>query len=211
MVNPAKLKSLVDQHATGLSPTQLGLASPAGPPPDDGMDMDDEDEDGEAPQDPAARGQELIEQWGEFGEEIEDGAEELNDLAHDVGAELLLKDVPEDAVSDVEKAVDRMPDDLSMGLAKYVSKLPPEDVTALATALVADLDEDAADVNLLASFLTQAAKYAEGEFDEEDLAEFNEPDEDEEEDDEEEPEADEAAAPDDGESGGGGPTPPSMT
>ena len=209
MVNPSKLKSLVDQHASGPSAAQLGMASPAGAPGagDYDEDMDDDDEDGAEPQDPAARGQSLLEEWGQFGEDVKDEAKELHDLAHDVGAELLLKEVPDDAVKDVEKSVDRMPDDISMGLAKYVSKLPPDDVTALATALCANIDEDSADVNLLSAFLTQASKYAAGEFDEDDLAEFNESEE--KEDDEETPDGDEGDAPAD-EGGDPGPTPPSM-
>lgn len=195
MVNPAKLKSLVDQHATGPSAAQLGMAAPGGAAPDDvpyDDDMED-DEDGESPpKDPATRGAELIDEWGEFGETLKDEASELHDQAHDVGADLLLKDVPEDAIDDVGKAVDRMPDELSMGLAKYVSELPPEDVTALAAALCKEVGEDEADQNLLAAFLTQAGKYAADEVEVDDG--FNEPDEDEEDDEDEEEEEEPEAA-----------------
>ena len=192
MVNPAKLKSLVDQHAAGPSAAQLGMpASPTAEPPMD----DEEDEDGSAPQDPAARGAELIDSWGEFGAALKDAAGEIHDQAHDVGADLMLKEVPPDVVKAVGKSVDRMPDDISMGLAKYVSKLPPEDITALSTALCAEVGEDKADANLMTAYLTQAAKYAGEEIDvDEDFNESEEEEEPEEEATEEEADPTEPAA-----------------
>lgn len=177
MVNPAHLKSLVDQHATGPSPSDLGVpVADPGPDPDDGMD----DEEEEAPAaDPASHGEEIISGWGEFGDTFKGEAKELHDQAMDVGADLLLKDVPDDAIKDVEKAVDRMPDDMAQGLAKYVSKLSPEDCDAVAAALSKEIGADA-DEKLLAAFLGQAGKYAGDEVDVDD--DFNEPDEDEDED-----------------------------
>jgi hypothetical protein len=152
--------------------------------------MDDEDDEEGASQDPAARGAELIDSWGDFGVALKDAASEIHDQAHDVGADLMLKEVPPDAVKAVGKSVDRMPDDISMGLAKYVSKLPPEDITALSTALCAEIGEDQADMGLMTAYLTQAAKYAGDEIDVDD--DFNEPEEDEEDDSDE-----------DGDAGGG--------
>jgi len=157
-----KLKALVDQHASGPSAVELGMAQPPG---HEGM-ADDYDDEADAPvaADPAARGAALIEEWGEFGRTIKDEAGELHDLAMDVGGDLLLKEVPDDALKEVGKAVDRMPDELSMGLAKYVSALSPEDCEALATALAPSVG-DKADEKLLCAFLLQAGKYAGEEID----------------------------------------------
>lgn len=187
-MNPASLKSLVDQHAAGPSAASLGMAPPSDP------DMDDEDLDEEPVEEGtsgAARGDELIASWGEFGETIKEEASELVDLAVDAGPGLLLKEPDEDAIKAVEKAVDKMPDELSMGLAKYVSKLSPEDCEGLAMALAATVGEDA-DEKLLAAFIVAAGKYAgeEIEVDED----FNEPEEDEESDDDAEDAGDEGAA-----------------
>lgn len=181
-MNPAKLKTLVDQHSASPNAAALGMASPVAE--HDDMD-DDDDMDELEPVEPSVRGSELIAEWGEFGKTLEESAEDLHDLAHDVGAELLLKDVSKDAMKAVEKSVDRMPDDLSMGLAKYVSALSPEDCEAVAHALVAKIGEDKADLNLLCAYLKQASAYAKDEIDVDE--DFNVPDED------EEAEADDAA------------------
>lgn len=179
MVDANKLKSLVDQHASGPSAAQLGMAPPSGEGDMDD-DLDDEPADEEAPLDPAGKGAKMIEDWGEFGQTIKEEAGELHDLATDVGGNLMLKDVPDDALKEVGKQVDKMPDELSMGLAKYVSKLSPEDCEALATALAAEVG-DKGDVKLLAAYLAAAGKYAGDEIDVDD--DFNEPEEDEESDD----------------------------
>lgn len=155
-MNPASLKSLVDQHAAGPSAASLGMAPPSDP------DLDDEDFDEEEPEAAASgaeRGNELIASWGEFGETIKEEAGELYDLAVDAGPGLLLKEPDEDSIKAVEKAVDKMPDELSMGLSKYVSQLSPEDCESLSMALAAIVGEEA-DEKLLCAFMSAAGKYA---------------------------------------------------
>lgn len=202
-MNPADLKSLVDQHAS--TPGVPGM-----PPPtmsdDEDMAADADAEDSAEQATGAARGQQLIEQWGEFGKTLKEEAGELHDLSHDVGAELLLKEVPDDALKAVGKAVDGMPDELSMGLAKYVSKLSPEDCEALGAALVQEIGEDKADANLLYAFLHEAAKYAGEEIDvDDDFNESEEEDDEEESDDNEEEDAGDTAVPADENGEGGNP------
>ncbi len=175
-MNPTSLKSLVDQHASAPNAAALGMA----PPGEGGYEDEEEDPDAPEPMEPAARGAELVAGWGEWGKELEDSASDLHDLAHDAGAELLLKEPTKDAIKAVEKSVDRMPDDLSMGIAKYVSALSPEDVTALATYLCSKIGEDKADCNLLTAYLKAAASYAKEEIEVDE--DFNVPEEDEEED-----------------------------
>lgn len=179
-MNPAQLKTLVDQHSASPNAAALGMAAPAG----EGAEQDEDDlddEEGSDPVEPSARGSELIAGWGEFGKTLEESADDLHDLAHDVGAELLLKEVPKDAAKAVAKSVDRMPDDLSMGLAKYISELSPEDCLAVSTALVAKIGEDKADLNLLCAYMKQASAYAKDEIDvDEDFNVPDEPEEDEE-------------------------------
>lgn len=179
MVNPAQLKSLVDLHAA--SPGAVGGAASPDAMPEDGDLGDDDDMDEEAPQDPASKGEALLAGWGEFGESLKDAAKDVHDLAHDIGGDLMLKDVPDDAEKELGKAVDRMPDDLQQGLAKYVSKLSPEDTDALSAALCKEIGEDQADQKLMTAFLTQAGKYAADEVDVDD--DFNEDEEDDEDDD----------------------------
>lgn len=175
MVNPAKLKSLVDLQSAGPSAAALGMPPP---PPDAGLDDDDDSmpEDEEEPMDPTAKGEKLLADWGEFGTTLKDSATDLHDLAVDVGPGLMLKDVPPDVIKDVGKGVDRMPDELSMGLSKYVSALSPEDMTALAAALCKEIGGKADD-GLLLAYLTAAGKYAGEEVDVDDG--FNEPEVDE--------------------------------
>lgn len=184
-MNPANLKALVDQHSAGPTASSMGMAPPAEGDADEEDDMDDEPEPAVSG---AEKGNQLIAEWGEFGKTLKEEAKELHDLAHDVGAELLLKEVPDDAIKAVGKAVDHMPDELSMGFAKYISALSPEDCHGLAEALVADVGEDSADVNLLAAFIDQAGKYAKDEIDVDD--DFNEPEEDDEEEEDDEDKAD---------------------
>ena len=179
MLNPTKLKSLVDQQTSAPNAAALGMAPP-GEMSDE--EYDDEDEGGDEPMEPSAKGSALITSWGEFGKTLEESADDLHDLAHDIGAELLLKEVPKNAIKDVGKSVDRMPDDLSMGLAKYVSELSPEDCEAVAAALAAKIGEDKADGKLLYAYLHQAAAYAKEEIEVDE--DFNVPEEDEEADDE---------------------------
>lgn len=178
-MNPASLKTLVDQHAAGPSASSLGMAPPSDPDMDDDADLDEDPV--EAGATGAERGNELIASWGEFGETIKEEAKELVELAVDAGPGLLLKEPDEDAIKAVEKAVDKMPDELSMGLSKYVSQLSPEDCEGLAMALAAIAGEDT-DENLLCAFISAAGKYAgeEIEVDED----FNKSEEDEESDDE---------------------------
>ncbi len=68
-----------------------------------------------------------------------------------------------------------MPDELSMGMSKYVSALSPEDTTALAAALCKEIGGKADD-GLLLAYLTAAGKYAGEEVDVDEG--FNEPEED---------------------------------
>ena len=190
-MNPANLKSLVDQHAS--TPGVPGM-----PPPMSEEELAEEDEmDDGSPEAAtgAARGQELIEEWGEFGQTLKEEASELHDLAHDVGAGLLLKEIEPDVLKDVGKAVDSMPDDIQMGMAKYVSKLSPEDCEALCAALTQEIGEDKADANLLYAFVHEAAKYAADEVDvDEDFNESEEEEEEEEEESEDEEEPADAGA-----------------
>lgn len=174
-MNPAKLKTLVDQQSASPNAAALGMSPPGAEGGEyDDDDLDDED-DGMDPVEPSARGSELIASWGEFGKTLEESAEDLHDLAHDAGAELMLKEPTKDAIKAVEKSVDRMPDELSMGIAKYLSALSPEDIDAVATALVAKIGEDKADYNLLCAYLKAAAAYAKDEIDVDE--DFNVPEE----------------------------------
>lgn len=179
-INPSKLKTLVDQHS----------ASPSAPPmPEGGYEDEDMDagfEDEAEPAEPSARGEALLTEWGEFGKTLREEATELHDLAHDIGAELMLKEVPDKVLKEVGKSVDRMPDELSMGLSKYVSKLSPEDCEALCAALTKEIGEDKADSKLLYAYVQAAAKYAGEEIEPDE--DFNEPEEDEEDEDEEDDE-----------------------
>jgi hypothetical protein len=180
MMNPAKLKTLVDQQSASPNAAALGMAPPGAEGEPD--DFDDEDDEGTEPVEPSARGSELIASWGEFGKTLEESADDLHDLAHDAGAELMLKEPDKSAIKAVEKSVDRMPDELSMGLAKYVSELPPADLEAVCTALVAKIGEDKADLNLLCAYMTHASAYAKEEIDVDE--DFNVPEETEEDEDE---------------------------
>lgn len=185
-MNPSSLKALVDQHSAGPSAAALGMAPPPPPDEEDDEDLDDEPE---APVVGPERGNELIESWGEFGKTLREEAKELADEAADVGAELLLTEVPEDAIKAVGKSVDGMPDELSMGLSKYVSALSPDDCESLAMALAAEAGD--ADPKLLCSFLLHAGQYAAEEIEVDE--DFNAPEEAEAE--HAEPDGDEGAPP----------------
>jgi len=190
----AKLKTLVDQQSVSPNAAALGMApvNEEDLGDEEGEDIEAEPSDG----DPVGRGNELISEWGEFGVTLSEEAKELHDLAHDVGAELLLENIPDDAVKAVGKAVDRMPDELSMGFAKYIGELSPDDCEAVAHALVTQIDEDEADVNLLCAFILKAGEYAKEEIEVDE--DFNEPEEEEEEEVEEGPaDEDEDAPPED--------------
>lgn len=184
-MDPANLKSLIDHYAQ--TPRMPGSHVPMAEEDleDEAMaeGADDERVTG------AARGEQLIEEWGEFGQTLKDEASELHDLAMDAGPGLLLKTIPDDAMKAVGKAVDGMPDELAMGLAKYVSKLSGEDCLALGEALATAVGEDA-DSNLLYQFLHEAGKYAAEEVDVDE--DFNESEEDEEPDQEDAPESGDA-------------------
>jgi hypothetical protein len=194
MINPSKLKTLVDSQASPPSAASMGMA-PGG---DEGLDdeladdMGDEgDDDGG---DPVAKGEAMLTEWGEFGATLKESADMIHDTAMEVGSELLMKVVSDDAKDEVIKAVDRMPDDIQQGLAKYVGKLDDAGLDALTAALAAGLGEEA-DGAMVKSFLKVAGEYAAAEIE---VEEEEEPEEEEEE--EEEPEeapADEETPPDD--------------
>lgn len=159
MINPSKLKSLVDQQAS--PPSAPPMPDAEGGEDDDMGDDDMDDEDADAG-DPVAKGNELLASWGEFGETLKDEADLLLDNALEVGGNLLLMKVPDDAIKAVEKSVDRMPDEISMGLAKYVGALEEGDCKALCAALARSLG-DKADENLLYAYVHAAGQYAKDE------------------------------------------------
>lgn len=163
MIHPAKLKSLVDLQSMAPNAAALGVPLPVPGAEDDFEDEGDMDEAAE-PVDPIARGNELLAEWGEFGEVLLESAQAFHDNAHEVGAELLLKEVPEDAIDAVAKSVDRMPEDVQQGLAKYVSPASDQDCEAVTAVLVSKLEEDQPDAALICAYLRQASKYAGEEF-----------------------------------------------
>lgn len=185
MINPAKLKSMVDQHAQHPGIPALTGPSVADdqPPEDDDEDFDDE-EPSDAGMDPIARGNALIAQWKDFGEALKEEAGEIVDAAHEIGGNLLLTAPPEDATDEVDKNFDRMPDDLQVGFAQYVAPLPAKDIAALAAALIDghDGDTEEADQKLVATYLTMLGKYAVEEVDPKDF-DVDEDEEDEDKDD----------------------------
>lgn len=185
-VNPGKLKAMVDVHSGG--PGMAAIANPqmAAPPDadlDDDFDDDGEEEEAQPTGDPVARGNELLDSWGEMGEAMKDAKGEIVDGAHEVGPSLLLAKIPEETVDEVYDAFDKMPEDIQHALAKYVATLPENDVAALAAAIIADNDGDTdePDQKLVTVYLQQLAMHAKEEVDPEDIA-----DEDEEEDGDEE-------------------------
>jgi len=198
MVNPGKLKALVDTHSE--NPGMAAISNPSDAAGDDDFDDEEDSEAGEeeaAPAaDPLTRGNELIGQWGLLGAHLKEEAGEIVDEAHEVGSDLLLAKVPEETITEVEDLFDKMPEEIQHCLAKYVAKLPPDDVTALATALVDghDGDTEDADVKLMAVFLTTISAHAAEEVDPDDIAD-EEPEEDEDEDKDEEEDTEEDAAP----------------
>lgn len=187
MINPSKLKSLVDQQAS----------PPSAPPmPDDDIEAGADDEgdyEDEEPA-PAADGQSLIDSWGEFGKTLKEEADLLMENAFDIGGNLLLKKVPDDAMKDLEKSVDRMPDEISMGFAKYIGELDEAHCRALCHTLAASLG-DKADENLLYAYVHLAGQYAKDEVKVDDDFNVDEDAEEEEEakDDEEKAEGDKPA------------------
>jgi len=186
-MDPSKLKTLVDQQSAGPTAAQLGMA----PPDAETFDEDaDEAEDTGDSIDAADRGTALLAEWGEFGKSLEEEADMVYDNAHEVGAELLLAEVPEKAFKAVGKSVDRMPDELSMGFAKYIGELSAEDCEALGHVLVTKLDEEEADTGLLCAYLQKAGEYAKAEIEVDEDFNESEEEEDEEEEDEEEAPAD---------------------
>jgi len=139
MINPNKLKTLVDAHASG--PTGKPM-----PPADESDDPSEEEGEDDEPVDQAARGHALIQQWADFGAALMESADELIENAGE--------GTDEETVGD---SVDRMPDDLQEGFAKFVAKLPEEDCEAVATVLAA---ESGADVHALCAYLLAAGKWA---------------------------------------------------
>src|SRR5580765_3517041 len=138
MVAPSKLKALVDTNPmAAISNPSMDGADAAEPDGDEDYDDEDEEsEDIEASGDPLERGKDLLSQWGLLGAHLKEEAGEIIDAAHEVGPQLLLAKIPEEAIEEVEDSFDRMPEEIQHALAKYVSKLTPDDATAVATALV---------------------------------------------------------------------------
>lgn len=193
MVAATKIKSLVAQHAASPSAAALGM-TPAPAAGDE--EHDDEPAAPEAPEvDPISRGNELITSWKEFGDTLRESADLFHDSATDAGAELLLTTVPDKVQKEIEKSVDRMPDDIQQGLAKYVAPLSPEDQAAVAAALVHELNDPTAEAGLMTAYLQHAAKYAGEEVEvDEDFNEDEDEDAEDEKDDEKKPDAPAAPA-----------------
>lgn len=186
-MNPAKLKALVDQQSS--SPDMSALAGiPPSPDGDGDGDGDDYEDDADEPEpvDPLTRGTQLLSSWGEQGEALKDMAGELVDSAHEIGGDLLLGTVPEEAEEAVEEDFDKFPEDIQVALAQRVAPLDDGDLGALVAALIDghDGETETPDAKLLKTYLGKVAAYAKAEVDPEDF-EQDEEDEDEEEGDEE--------------------------
>jgi hypothetical protein len=177
-VNPSKLKALVDQNSSAPDMSALAGMPPA-PDADDGLD-DDDDEMPEAPVDPLTRGNQLLSSWGEQGESLKEDAGEIIDEAHEIGGDLLLATVPEDAEEAVDDQFESMPDDLKVCLAQHVSPLDASDMKALAAALIDghDGDTETADQKLVTTYLTRIAALAKDEVDPEDFVQDEDEDDD---------------------------------
>jgi hypothetical protein len=189
MVNPSKLKSLVDSHST--NPGMAALTNPSmqvGGDDDDDLDEEDDEGDGAPSGDPKEHGNELISSWGVLGAHLKEDAGEIVDAAHEIGGDLLLAKVPDEAMKEIEDSFDRMPEEIQHALAKYVSKLSDEDCHDVTVALLDghDGDTEDADTNLVCTYLKLLAAHAAEEVDPADL-EDDEDEEDDEDDDEENP------------------------
>ena len=197
MVSPSKLKSLVD--AQSASPDIAPLMGTRASAPEDDYDDDGDEEEDEAPADPLTRGNELISSWGEQGEALKESAGEIIDGAHEVGGNLLLATVPEEAQEEAEDSFDDMPEEIQIVFAQHVAPLADADLTALATALIDgnDGDTETPDVKLVTAYLKCVAAYAKTEVDPDDFVqdEEDEEDEDDEEDEEDEDDEDDAEKP----------------
>jgi len=156
MINPSKLKTLVDDHAAGpAGMAAMGVT-------DDDTDAEDDGEGDEEIADPAEHGKELLAGWGEFGAALLESADLIVANAHEVGADLLAEPPSEDAMDKVGDTVDRMPEDLQDGFGEQVAAASPEDCYAVASALVGAAGEpgDEDDYKLICAYLTAAAKWA---------------------------------------------------
>ncbi len=198
MINPSKLKTLVDTHAAG--PGMAAVNNPMADESDDDDGLDDEvdgDDEETAGADPSTKGNELLTSWGEFGIALKEAADMIIENAHEVGADLLLEAIPEEAIEEAGDSVERMPEELQQGFAKYIASLSTEDCTALATALVeaaGNPDTDGVpDVALVCAYLTQGGAWAAEEVDVEEDEETEDDAEDAPEDDAEDAPADPAA------------------
>lgn len=181
-MNPAKLKSLVDQQNSLPDTSSL-----AGMPPESGADDGEYDEDegeDEAPVDPLTRGQQLLDSWGEQGEALKDMAGELVDSAHEIGGDLLLETVPEEAEEAVEDDFEKFPEDIQVALAQRVAPLADGDLSALVAALSDghDGETETPDAKLMKTYLGKIAALAKDEVDPEDFVK-DEDDDDEDKDD----------------------------
>lgn len=169
-MKPHALKALVDQQS---QEPDFGPMVGGGIP-DAGDDVDEEDDgdpdDGDAG-DPLERGNELIAQWGEQGEALKESAGEIVDSAHDVGGDLLLAKVPDEATEEVEDQYESLPDDLKVTFAQYVAPLDDGDLTALATALIDgnDGDTETPDVKLVTAYVKSIAAHAKEDVDPDDF------------------------------------------
>lgn len=184
-MNSNQLKSYVDHESANPDVSSL-VGVP--PNPDDlgGDDEEDwDDEEPEQPKDPLARGNELIGSWGKQGEALKEEAGEIVDGAYEIGGDLLLASVPEEAIDEVHTQFDRMPEEIQITLAQHASAMSDDDLTALATALADghDGETETPDIKLLTTYLKTLAAYAKEEIDPSDFVEDEEEDEDEDEDD----------------------------
>lgn len=203
-MKPSALKALVDQESQepDFGPMAGGMSADAG------GDVDEEDDEGEPEEtgDPLERGNELLGQWGEQGEALKESAGEIIDSAHEIGGDLLLAKVPDEATEEVEEQYEGLPDDLKVTFAQRVAPLDAGDMTALATALVNDNDGDTEepDVKLVSTFMRGVADHAKEDVDPDDFVQDEDEDEEDEDDEGGEGEGDGAGEGGDGAAAAGG-------
>lgn len=177
-MHPGKLKALIDRESQNPDVSSLvGAPAPGDEDLDDEMPPDEEEE--PEPVDPVTRGNQLLTEWGEQGEALKDVAGTLVDDAHEIGGNLLLATVPEEAEEALEDSFDDMPEDVQVVLAQCVAELPAKDIAALAAALIDGHDGDTqdADQKLMSTYLTKVAAYAKTEVNPDDFVEDEEDEE----------------------------------
>lgn len=174
-VDTNKLAALVEEQSQNplASMPEIG-GEEEDMPEEEGM------EEGEAPD-----GEALLEELGEFGAMLRENADVIVPIAEEIGEDLggdsEYMPETEDAVAD---AVERMPDELSAGLAENLSGRPLEELNAIGEVLVREVDSSATpagesspeEAELVGGLLEVGAKLAESpeEDEEEGEEEFEE-------------------------------------